>query len=211
MTASSELSATPRQITGKTSKRLAHVGQIPAVLYGHGREPMAIALDRHDFEIFAAHHGGSTLVEVKLEGEKKPINAMIREIQRSPIKGNVLHVDFVAVSMTEKIHAAVPLHLVNDPAGVKAGGTLTVVMHEVNVEGLPGDLPEAIECDVAALEIGDSLHVSDVVAPKGLTLLDDAEAIVASVQAPRVEVEEVEGEEAAEPELIGSKDEATEE
>lgn len=211
MTASSELSATPRQITGKASKRLAQVGQIPAVLYGHGREPMAIALDKHDFELFAAHHGGATLVEVKLEGEKKPINAMIREVQRSPIKGNVLHVDFVAVSMTQKIHAAVPLHLVNDPAGVKAGGTLTTNMHEVNVEGLPGDLPEAIEWDVSALEIGDSLHVGDITAPKGLALLDDPEAIVASVQAPRVEVEEVEGEEVAEPELIGAKTEETEE
>lgn len=211
MTASSELGATPRQITGKAAKRLAHVGQIPAVLYGHGREPMAIALDKHEFELFAAHHGGSTLVEVKLEGEKKPINAMIREIQRSPIKGNVLHVDFVAVSMTEKIHAAVPLHLVNDPAGVRAGGTLTVTMHDLNVEGLPGDLPEMIEWDVSALEIGDTLHVSDIAAPKGLTLLDEAEAIVASVQAPRVEVEEVEGEVVAEPELIGAKDQANEE
>lgn len=211
MTASSELSATPRQFTGKASKRLAQVGQIPAVLYGHGREPMAIALDKHDFELFAAHHGGATLVEVKLEGEKKPINAMIREVQRSPIKGNILHVDFVAVSMTQKIHAAVQIRLVNDPAGVKAGGTLTVNLHELNVEGLPGDLPEAIEWDVAALEIGDSLHVGDVAAPKGLTLLDDPESIIASVQAPRVEVEEVEGEEAVEPELIGAKDEETEE
>jgi len=210
MTASSELTAVPRQLIGKTSKRLGHVGQIPAVLYGHGREPMALAVDRHEFELFSSHHGGAALVELKVEGEKKPVNAMIREIQRSPIKGNALHIDFVAVSMTEKIHTALPLHLISDPAGVRAGGILTVVMHELNVEALPGDLPEALEWDVEALEMGDTLHVGDVKAPKGIVLLDDPESIIASVQAPRVEVEEVEGEEAVEPELIGAKEETEE-
>lgn len=212
MTAATELTATPRQIIGKASKRLAGQGQIPAVIYGHKREPMAVAVDKHDFEQFMAHHAGATLVEVMLEGEKKPINAMIREIQRSPVKGNILHVDLVAVSMTQKVSAAIPLHLVNDPEGVKAGGILTVNLHELNVEGLPGDLPEGIEWDVAALEVGDTLTVGEIVPPEGLTLLDDPEAIVASVQAPRLEVEEEaeEAEEGAEPELIGAKEETEE-
>jgi len=205
MTATSELTALPREMIGKSSTRLGHVGQIPAVLYGQGREPIAIAIDRHEFELFSAHHSGATLVELKVEGEKKPVNAMVREVQHSPVKGTVLHVDFVAVSMTETIHAAVPLHLVGDPAGVKAGGVLTVNMHELNVESLPGDLPEALEWDVAGLEMGDTLHVGDVTPPKGIVLLDDAEAIVASVQAPRAEEEVEEGVvEVAEPELIGS-------
>lgn len=210
MTASNELTALPRTLIGKTSTRLGHVGQIPAVLYGQGREPLSIAIDRHEFELFSTHHSGATLVELKVEGEKKPVNAMVREVQRSPVKGNVLHIDFVAVSMTEKIHAAIPLHLVSDPEGVKAGGVLTVNLHELNVEALPGDLPEALEWDVASLEMGDTLHVGDIKAPAGIELLDDPEAIIASVQAPRVEVEEEEGVEAAEPELIGAK-EATEE
>jgi len=210
MTASNALTALPRDMIGKSSTRLAHVGQIPAVLYGRGREPLSIAIDRHEFELFSVHHGGATLVELKVEGEKKPVNVMVREIQRSPVKGNVLHVDFVAVSMTEAIHAAVPLHLVGDSAGVKVGGVLTVNMHELNVEALPGDLPEALEWDVAGLEMGDSLQVGDITPPKGITLLDDAEAIVASVQAPRAEEEVVEEAEAAEPELIGAKEETEE-
>jgi large subunit ribosomal protein L25 len=198
MTASSELTATPREVVGKSSRRLASSGQIPAVLYGRGREAAAIALDRHDFEQFMTHHAaGAALVELKLEGEKKPINAMVREVQRSPIKGNVLH-------------AVVPIHLINDPAGVKAGGILTINMHELNIEALPGDLPEAIEWDVAAMEMGDTLHLADIAAPEGIRLLDEPESIVASVQAPRVEVEEAEVGEEAEPELIGAKEETEE-
>lgn len=211
MTVSTELTATPRTVIGKASRRLAAVNEIPAVLYGHGREPLAVSVSRHDFELWAAHHAaGAGVVELKLEGEKKPINAMVREVQRSPIKGNVLHVDFVAVSMTEVVHAVVPIHLVNDPAGVKAGGILTINMHELNIEALPGDLPEAIEWDVAEMEMGDTLHLADIAAPEGIRLLDDPESIVASVQAPRVEVEEVEVGEEAEPELIGAKEETEE-
>ena len=211
MTASSELTATPRDFIGKSAKRLAQINQIPGVIYGHGREAKAVSVDRHDFELFMAHHAaGAALVELKLEGEKKPINAMVREVQRSPVKGNVLHVDFVAVSMNEVTHAVVPIHLINDPAGVRAGGILTINIHELNVEALPGDLPEFVEWDVAELEVGDTLHLKDVAPPKGVKFLDDAEAIVASVQAPRVEVEEVEGEEVAEPEVIGAKAEEEE-
>jgi large subunit ribosomal protein L25 len=112
--------------------------------------------------------------------------------------------------MTEKVHASLPLHLLNDPAGVRAGGVLTINLHELSVEALPGDLPEFLEWDVAELEMGDTLNVGDVKPPKGIEVLDDAEAIIASVQAPRVEVEEAEVSEAAEPELIGAKDEAEE-
>ena len=156
------------------------------------------------------HAAGAALVELKLEGEKKPVNAMVREVQRSPVKGNILHIDFVAVSMTEVVHAVVPIHLLNDPAGVKAGGILTINMHELNIEALPGDLPESLEWDVSALEMGDTLVLSEIEAPEGIKFLDDPESIVASVQAPRVEVEEVEEEEAAEPEIIGAKAEEEE-
>lgn len=212
MTASSSLSATPRELIGKTSKRLGRDGMIPAVLYGPGRDPLPVAIDRHDFELFIAHHSaGSSVVDLTVEGQKKAIPAMIREVQRSVVRGTVQHIDFIEISMNKAVHAVVPLHLVNDPEGVKAGGVLTTNIHELNVEAKPADLPEVIEADVAALEVGDSLHVSDVVAPTGVTILDDPEAIVASVQAPRVEVEEVAGEEEmAEPEVIG-KAEAEEE
>lgn len=212
MTASSLLTATPREKIGKTSRKLAPLNQIPAVLYGPGREPIALALDRHDFELFIAHHAaGATIVDLEIDGEKKPVSAMIREVQHSSVKGNVLHVDFLAISMNKPVHATVALHLVNDPEGVKAGGVLTVNLHEVGIEALPGDLPETLDVDVSALQVGDSLHVSDIVAPAGVTVLDDPDTIVASVQPPRLEVEEEPAlEEGAEPEIVG-KGEAEEE
>jgi large subunit ribosomal protein L25 len=205
MTASSELNATPREVVGKANRRLG-AASLPAVLYGTGRDPMAIAVDRHDFEMFlASHSAGSTLVELRLEGEKKPINAMIRDIQHSPIKGTPLHVDFLAVEMNKIVSAVVTLHFVNDSAGVRAGGTLTVNMHEVNVEAKPGDLPEGIDVDIEHLELGDSLLVSAITAPDGVTITDDPEAVVASVQAPRAEIEEESDTEVVEPEVIGEK------
>jgi large subunit ribosomal protein L25 len=211
MTAASELSATPRTKTGKTAHSLAAEGKVPAILYGPGREALPIAIDRHEFEMFTTHHSaGSTIVELKIEGEAKPVNAMLREVQHSAVKGTVLHVDFQEVSMNKLIHAVVALTLVNDPVGVRAGGTLTINVHELNVEGKPGDLPDHIEVDASGLEIGDALHISDIVAPKGIRLLDDVELVVASVQAPRVEVEEEAAVEVAEPEIIGSKAETEE-
>lgn len=210
--ATNKLTATVRDKIGKANRQLADDGQVPAVLYGPGRESVAIALDRHDLELFLGHHAeGATFVELELEGEKKPIMAMIRDVQHSAVKGTVLHVDFMEVSMTKAIHADIALHLVNDPAGVRAGGVLNVALHSLSVEAAPNDLPESIDVDVAALEMGDSLHARDVALPKGVTLLTDEDAIVASVQAPRVEEEIApEIEEGAEPEIIGAKGESEE-
>jgi large subunit ribosomal protein L25 len=212
MAVGTALSVTPRDQIGKANRRLAAENKIPAVLYGPGRDPIPLALDRHEFELFTAHHAaGSTLVDLEIEGQKKTVAAMIREVQRSAVKGTVLHVDFLEVAMNKPVHASITLHLVNDPAGVRAGGVLTINMHEISIEALPADLPALMEVDVAGLEMGDSLLIGDIPVPKGVTLLDDAEAVVASVQAPRVEVEaEVGEEEMAEPELIG-KGEAEEE
>ncbi len=208
MAESTVLTVFPRTVVGKANQRLGAEGQIPAVLYGMGREALPIGLDRHDFELFMSHHAaGSTLVEIQIEGEKAPVNAIIRELQTSPIKGTILHVDFMAVSLDIPISAVVSIRLINDPAGVKAGGVLTTDKHDVNVEAKPKDIPEYLEVDVSALEVGDSLHVSDIVAPKGVTLLDDADAVIASVIPPAVEVEEEEVAAQAEPELIGAKPE----
>ena len=205
MTASTLLPVFPREIIGKASHKLAGENRIPAVLYGPGRDTVSLSIDRHDFELLMAHHAaGSMIVELQIEGEKKPINAMIREMQTSPLKGQIVHVDFMVVQMNVAVHAVVALHFIGDAVGVKAGGILATNLHEINVEAKPGDLPEAIEVDVAALEIGDALHVSDIVAPKGVMILDDAEEAVVSVQAPRAEVEEVVAEE-TEPELVGGK------
>ena len=206
MTASTSLTAYSRDVVGKSSHKLAADGRIPAVLYGTGREALSLSVDRHDFEILIAHHAtGSTVFELKVEGEKTPVNALIREMQVSPVKGNIVHIDFLAVSMDQLIQAPVTLHFINDPAGVRAGGVLTTNFHEISVEAKPGDLPASLDVDIAALEIGDSLHVADIVVPAGVTILDDPEEVLISVQAPRIEVEEETEGEQAEPEVIGEK------
>ena len=208
MTASTLLPVFPRTIIGKANRRLSHENRIPAVLYGPGRDTVSLSIDRHDFEQLMLHHASSSIiVELQVEGEKKPVNAMIREMQVSPIKGEIIHVDFMVIQMNVAVHASITLHYVNDPEGVKAGGVLTTNFHEINVEAKPGDLPESIDVDVAALEIGDTLHVRDIVAPKDVTILDDPDEVLVSVQAPRVEEEVEEVEAAVEPELIGGKDE----
>jgi large subunit ribosomal protein L25 len=205
MSVSNVLTAYPREVIGKANRKLAGQNRIPAVVYGIGREAISISVDRHDFEMLMAHHAaGSTIVQMQIEGEKKPINAMIREMQMNPIKDTIMHVDFLAIEMDKSVHAQVSLRLTSDPAGVKAGGVLTVNFHDINVEAKPADLPQYLEIDVAALEIGDSLHVKDIAAPAGVTILDDAEEVICSVQAPRVEVEE-EVEEEVEVEVIGEK------
>lgn len=208
MTAASELTVTTREQLGKANRRLGK-DAVPAVLYGPNRDPLPLAIDRHHFEQFASRHAaGATLIDLKMDGHKAPIHAMIREVQHSAVKGTILHVDFLEVKMNKAITAVVPLHLVNDPAGVKSGGVLTINVHELNIEAKPGDIPEAIESDVSELELNHSLRVADITAPQGVTLLDDPETIIASVQPPRVE--EVEPQlEAEEPEVI-SKDEEEE-
>jgi large subunit ribosomal protein L25 len=205
MSVSNVITAYPREVLGKANRKLAGQNRIPAVVYGIGREAISISVDKHDFEMLMAHHAaGSTIVEMQIEGEKKPINAMIREMQMNPIKDTIMHVDFLAIEMDKAVTAQVALRLVNDPAGVKAGGILTINFHNINVEAKPADLPEYLEIDVAALEIGDSLHIKDLAAPSGVTILDEAEEVICSVQAPRAEVEE-EVAEVTEVEVIGEK------
>lgn len=209
MTEAIEINATPRDVIGKANRRLASEGKIPAVLYGHDKATKVLAVDRHDFELLMSHHtAGSTIVSLNIEGEKRPVNAVIKEVQHSPVKGSVLHIDFQVIRMDEAIHVTMAIRYVGDSAGVKAGGVLTENFHNVNVEAKPKDLVEAVEVEVSALEIGDSLRLGQVPMPHGVKLLDDPEEILCSVLAPAVVVEEeaeaVEGE-AAEPEVIGEK------
>lgn len=212
MTEATAIQAKPRTVIGKSAHLLEPAGQIPAVLYGAGRETVAIALDRHDFELFMAHHEGhGGLVEIELEGESKPVTAMLRQVQTSPVKGTILHVDFQAVRMDKPVQSPVTLHFVGESAGVKAGGVFLHELREVNVEALPKDLPEFIEVDISALEVGDSLHVSDIVVPKGVSVIDDGEGIVGSVTTPTVAPSEEEiaaAAEVTEPEVIGESESA---
>ncbi|MDY0088493.1 MAG: 50S ribosomal protein L25, partial [Coriobacteriia bacterium] len=174
MTESTTIIARQREIIGKANRRLAEANEIPAVLYGPGREPAPLALDRHEFELMMSHQvGGSLVVSLSVEGENKPVNAVIREIQRSPVKGNILHVDFLTIRMDQKLAATLPFHFVGESPGVKAGGVLMHTMREVMVEALPAELPESLEVDISGLELGHSITVADLVAPAGVEITDD--------------------------------------
>lgn len=209
MTESTTIIARPRDIVGKANRKLANRNEIPAVLYGPGREPSPLALDRHAFELMMSHQvGGSLLVSLSVEGETKPVNAVIREIQHSPVKGTILHVDFLAIRMDQKLAATLPFLFLGESPGVKAGGVLMHTMREVMVEALPADLPEQLEVDISNLDLGHSITVADLVAPAGVEITDDPEGVVCSITAPTAEPTEEEiaaAAEGVEPEVIGEE------
>lgn len=206
MTETIKIAAERRALVGKSSKVLAREGKLPAVIYGVGVQSEALAIDKHTFEQVLVHSGiGSTIFKLVID-EDKPVNVMVKDLKHDVIKGTVEHVDFWAINMKATVSVAVPINFIGSAEGEKTGGVMVHEMREVNIEALPMDLPEHIDVEVTALEVGDSLHVSDLTAPEGVTILDDLEAIVCAVMAPAKEGEEVVAEEITEPELIGGDD-----
>jgi large subunit ribosomal protein L25 len=208
MTENIELNATSRPSVGKANRRMADSGLLPAVLYGVGTAAAAIAVDRHAFELLASHEGlTSSLIKLTVD-DNKPVTVLVKAVQRDAVKSTLLHVDFWAVSMTQKITTSVAIHFIGDSPGVKVGGVMTHNAQQVHVETLPAEIPDHLEADISGLEIGDALHMSDLVVPDGVVILDAPDEIICSVQAPKAaEVEEEVVEEAAEPEIIGEKPE----
>jgi large subunit ribosomal protein L25 len=203
-----EIGAVPREQIGKSSKKLAREGRVPAVLYGAGHSGEPLSLDGHEISRLLAHGGvRSTVLHLKIKGTATPVNAMVKALQVDPTKGTPVHVDLLAIKMDEAVQTSVTLNFVGEAPGVKGGGVLNQNHTSANVEALPGDLPDAIDVDISALEVGSTLTFADLIAPKGVTILNDPEELVVSVTAPqKVEeevVEAVEGEEGAEPEVIG--------
>jgi large subunit ribosomal protein L25 len=207
MTESIQLVAASRDVVGKANRRLTGSNRLPAVVYGAAHEPQSVTVDRHEFELLT-HHEGLTSAILKLTvDEHKPVNVIVKSIQRHSVKGTIMHVDFWAVSMKQKISTTVPIHFLGEAVGVKAGGVMTHNLRELHIESLPGDMPEYVDADITALEVGDSIHVGDLVIPENVTVTNAADEIVASVLAPKVEEVEEVAEEAAEPEVIGEKSE----
>lgn len=207
------LSANSRDATGKGAARtLRSQGQVPAVIYGHGRDPQPLALNARDLDKMLSHiQAESTVIEVTVGGQTA--KTLIREIQRHPIKRQILHVDFQALVAGEKVTVSIPILLIGVPEGVRlGGGVLDQTLRELEIEVDPSNIPDHVELDVTNMVIGDSKHVSDLSLPPGVEVLDDAETSVAVVAAPRAVIEEtavvaepVEGEAGAvaEPEVIG--------
>jgi len=209
------LRATPREGTGKGSNRkLRATGRVPGVVYGHNEATRAVSLDAHELEVlFSKISVENTVIKLSIEGEKGEVQALVREVQTNPVKGSVLHVDFLQLHAGEKVDVEVPVHLVGTAAGVKAGGVMDHQIHELPVRCLPAQIPESIEVDVSALELGDSIHVGDLKIPEGVEVDMDADRTVCSIVAPAVlevapPAEAVEG--VPQPERIGEEPGAAE-
>ncbi len=171
------------------SRRLRRQGLIPGVLYGR-EHPVAISIAERDLRSALTTRGGlNAVLDVVVEGGKVH-SSVLKEYQQDKIRGHITHVDLQEVRLDQPIHATVPVELHGEAAGVKEGGVLTQVTNEVNVEALPMEVPEHLEADISEMQIGDTLRLSAIKLPDGVTLLDDADEIVlASVTQPRTEDE----------------------
>lgn len=202
-----------RPARGKGPARQARRdGFIPGVMYGHGETPVALAVQKREFELaMKTARGSNIIVGLMLDGAAAQ-TAIIREVQRDPVSYDILHLDFHHISLTEKVKVEVTVHLVGLADGVKnGGGVLEHIARTIEVECLPTEIPARLEADVSALGIGDSIHVRDLVVINA-TVLSDPDMTIATVVPPTKAVEATPGEVAvkAEPEVIakGKIDEA---
>ncbi len=203
------IEAVKREVIGKKVKALRREGKLPAIVYGHQFLPMPILLDYRQASRSLSGVSSSQLIELNVDGKKIPV--LVRERQHHPISGNLLHVDFLAVSMTEALRAFVPIEVEGEAPAVKElGGVLVTGLEEIEVECLPKDLPERIVVDLSKLEkIGDGIYVKDLLMPAGVEVLSDSEEMVVLITAPEGEEVEAEIAEGFEPEVIekGKKEE----
>jgi large subunit ribosomal protein L25 len=209
MAKQAKLAVERREATGRSAARkLKARGIVPAVVYGGREKAQPLQLSRRDLTAVLSHATGENiLVELEVAGEGNTRMALLQEVQHAPVGGEVLHVDFHAVSMDEKIEADIPIEATGTPNGVKNfGGLLEQSLREMTVECLPRDLPDRITVDVSNLNIGDSIHVRDIKLPDGVMAKVQAELTVFSVLAPTVEEEPAAAVEAAAgPEVITEK------
>jgi len=200
-----KLAAQVREKTGKgVARKLRQSGLVPAVLYGKDKDPQTLIVDPQEVRAYLA---GNVIFDLEIEGLGKE-TAMIKEVQRDVISGDIKHIDFLHISMDEKVTVTVPIALVGDAAGVQEGGVIQQLLWELEVECLPLEIPETIEIDISNLGIGESLSVSEVSAPGGTDILTSGEEVIVTIVQPTATVEETDAEEeVTEPEVIGEETE----
>ncbi|MEM7147744.1 MAG: 50S ribosomal protein L25, partial [Verrucomicrobiota bacterium] len=199
MSKNTTLQATKRDDAGSSvAKRLRRSGIVPAVVYGAQQDNYSIQLPAKAItDLLHASSTENVLVNLQIEGAKeKDKMALIQAVQHDPLTGAIIHVDFHAVKAGEKINATVPLVLTGTAAGIQMGGLMDHQLHTIDVQCLPEDLPEQLEVDVTALQIGEAAHVSDIVLPANVEVALDGDVVVALVQEIRVGKEEAETPEA---------------
>lgn len=183
------LKATLRQSDTKV-KALRRENMVPGVIYSRGTETQSITMDVRELDRMLRTFGRSTLFSVEVDGETTP--ALVREVQRDTLRDIILHVDFLRVSLDEEIQFDLPIVLVGDAAGLKEGGVLQQQKRSIGAMSLARDMPDNVEIDISALEIGDTLTVGDIDFDEKLEILDEPEEVIVSVLAPMMEEEEEE-------------------
>ena len=186
-----KLHVTKRDATGKgVARRARAAGKVPGVVYGRGMDPVAIEVDRRQFvQALQTDAGMNVLLGLDLDGET--ITTLPRQLQRDPVRGTLLHADFLKIDMSVEVEAEVPVHLVGgeESPGVREGGVLEHPLFTVTVSALPADVPESIEADVSALNIGDQLRIEHLPASGKFRFLQDPDTVVAAVAQPVSEEE----------------------
>jgi large subunit ribosomal protein L25 len=203
-----QLAVSTREASGsRATRRLRRAGRVPGILYGGDGEPLSFDVDARELRLALARAGA--VLDVSVDGSQAtPV--VLKEAQRHPVRGETVHVDLLRVRLDRKIHAVVVVELtgVDDSPGVKEGGVLEQIVRELNVEALPTAIPEAIVHDVSEMQIGETLTLAAVVAPEGVTLLDDLEeTVLATLSPPRLQSEES-TEIESETELVGDAEKA---
>ena len=197
---------TREKVGSQAAKKARREGLIPATLYGHGMKPLSLVVGVKDFEkALHTKAGENVVLDLQVEGVKlKESTCLIKDIQHHPVNDEVAHVDFTVISLTEKIEVKVPLVVLHaeEAAGLKEGGVLDVIHHEIEVECLPTEIPEKIEVDVKAMKIGDAIHAKDLKIPAGVTCKFDAEEVVIAVHHAAKEEAPAEETGTTEPEVI---------
>ena len=207
-----ELAVKPRTKLGtKGAEDTRRAEAIPAIVYGHGMKPLTIAVPDKIFnKSIRTEHGFNVLFQLHVEGVSlKENTCRVKDYQVNPVTDKINHIDFMVISLTEKIEVSVRFKMkgADFAPGVKAGGSLDLVHHEIEVECLPTQVPDFIEIDVKGLNIGDAIHLRDIKLPEGLTTDFPADEVIVALHAPKAEEEpKPEGEEGAkEPEVITAK------
>lgn len=208
MTKTTELKAAYRTDTGKEfARKLRADGRIPAVLYGKDMEAKSLSLDLKETEyLFQRIAVENTILDLLIEGEKEPVQTLIREIQSHPHKSGLLHVDFLRIQKGVAVEVEIPVNLEGVPAGVReSGGVLEQMVNEIRVKCIPSMIPEVVSIDVSRLGVGDSIHVYDIDLGEGVEILVDSDRTICNVAIPRVVAAE-EGREEGEEEMAEAEE-----
>ena len=185
-TETTALQLTARDPEGsRSARRMRRDGLVPGVIYGGGEEPQHFAVDARILRNTLAH--AAQVIEVAIDGAST--NVLIKDVQRHPVRGEAIHVDLLRVRMDQSIHATVPIEFTgaDDAPGVVEGGIFNQELREVNIEALPGDIPDSLQHDVSGLEMNATVTLDVLSAPQGVTLLDDPETVIATITPPTLE------------------------